>query len=385
MPVHKNIKLLTWHNFFTDFRPYAPIAIIYFSDISGSFALGLSVFSIEMLSSSIFELPTGIISDFVGRRKTVIAGSLMAVLALIFYAIGTHYYILAVGSIFAGLARSFYSGNNSALLHDSLKEHHQEEEYAEYSGKTSSMFQWALAGSALLGGVIAYFSFPAVMWISVLPQVVCLWLSLRMIEPKVLDFQDETNIYTHLKEAVTKFKENSKLRLLSIASILDYGIGETMYQFNSAFIALFWPVWAIGVSKTLSNLFAAIGMQISGKVTKSFGKEKSLFISNIGSSLLGLTAVSFPSVVSPLLISSTSFPYGISSISKDALFQKEFTDKQRATMGSLTNFAGSLFFAVFAFAFGFIADKLVPSTALLIGELLALPTIYFYWKVFKRK
>jgi len=148
MPLHKNIRLLTWHNFFTDFRPYAPVAILYFSAVSGSFALGLSVFSIEMLSSSVFEVPTGIVSDIVGRRKTIILGSLMAVLALILYALGTHYYILAIGSIFAGLARSFYSGNNQALLHDSLRQNHQEEEYAQYSGKTSSMFQWALAASA---------------------------------------------------------------------------------------------------------------------------------------------------------------------------------------------------------------------------------------------
>lgn len=383
MSIHKNIKLLAWHNFFTDFRPYAPVAIIYFSKISGSFALGLSIFSIEMLSSSILELPTGIISDFVGRRKTIIFGSIMAVLAVIFYAIGTHYYVLAIGSIFAGLARSFYSGNNSALLHDSLKEYNQETEYVEYSGNTSSMFQWALAGSALLGGVIAYFSFPSVMWISVVPQMICLWLAMQMVEPKVFDQQNETNIYSHLKEAVIKFKKNSKLGLLSMASILDYGIGETMYQFNSIFVAQLWPIWAIGISKTLTNVLAALGMQYSGKITQKFGKEKSLLIANVSSSILGLTAVSVPTLVSPALISTTSFAYGVSNISKDALFQQQFTDKQRATLGSIISLAGSLFFAFFALIFGFIADNLAPNTALIIGQLLLIPNTYLYWKIFR--
>ncbi len=82
----------------------------------------------------------------------------MSVLSLIFYALGSSFFILVVGSIFAGLARSLYSGNNQALLHDSLKEHQQEEMYAEYSGKTSSMFQFALAASALLGGILGYIS-----------------------------------------------------------------------------------------------------------------------------------------------------------------------------------------------------------------------------------
>ncbi|MDQ3098236.1 MAG: hypothetical protein M3Q44_00625 [bacterium] len=56
MVLHRNIRLLTWFNFFTDFRPYAPVAIIYFAAITDSYALALAVFSIEMLSTSIFEL-----------------------------------------------------------------------------------------------------------------------------------------------------------------------------------------------------------------------------------------------------------------------------------------------------------------------------------------
>ncbi len=381
--LHKNIKLLTWFNFFTDFRPYAPVAIIYFSHITHSYALGLAVFSIEMLSTSLFELPTGVISDIVGRKKTVVLGAIMAILTLIFYAIGINFFFLALGSICAGLARSFYSGNNQALLHDSLKEHNQEEYYAEHSGNTGSMFQFALAASALFGGVIAYFSFPAVMWLSVIPQIICLIISLQMIEPKVYDRTDETNIYFHIKEAFIKFKENKKLRVLSMASILDYGIGETLYQFSSAFIALLWPVWAVGISKMLSNLFAAAGMRVSGTVTRKFGFLKSLMASTIYSRAAGIIAALFPTVFSPILMASTSFPYGINNIAKDALFQKEFTDKQRATMGSLNSLAGSLFFAVFAYSFGFLADKLKPNHAMVIGELLLLSVIFAYWKLFE--
>jgi len=165
------------------------------------------------------------------------------------------------------------------------------------------------------------------MWISVIPQLLCLLLALKMTGPKVVDSDDQTNVFAHLKEAVGKFRENSKLRLLSISSIISYGVGETVYQFSAAFIALLWPVWAIGISKMMSNLCAAVGMRISGSVTKKFGAEKSLFVSSISNSAVSLVAVIFPTVVSPALMSSTSFAYGVSSISKDALLQKEFTDR----------------------------------------------------------
>ena len=177
MAYHKNISSLTWFNFFTDFKLYAPIAIIYFAKVSGSFALGMSIFSIAMISSAIFEIPTGIFSDFIGRKNTVILGAASAVGYAVFYAIGTSYWILAIGAVFEGLSRSFYSGNNDALLHDTLSESGSEHEYAHYSGKLRSMFQLALAASAITGSLIANWSFAVVMWISVIPQLFCLVLS----------------------------------------------------------------------------------------------------------------------------------------------------------------------------------------------------------------
>jgi len=98
--MNRNIKLLTWFNFFTDFKLYAPVAIIYFSQVSGSFALGMAIFSIAMVSSALFEIPTGIFSDMIGRKKTVILGAISAVLYVVFYALGTSFIFLAIGALF---------------------------------------------------------------------------------------------------------------------------------------------------------------------------------------------------------------------------------------------------------------------------------------------
>ena len=70
--------------------------------VSGSYALGMSIFSIVMLSAAIFEIPTGVFSDLVGRKKTVVFGALSSVLYVIFYAIGGIYLFLVIGAIFEG-------------------------------------------------------------------------------------------------------------------------------------------------------------------------------------------------------------------------------------------------------------------------------------------
>jgi MFS family permease len=381
--LHPNIKLMTWFNLCVDFTLYGPIAILYFSKITGSYALGLSIFSIEMISASIFELPTGVLSDYIGRRKTVIYGALCAVLAVVFYAIGINYWYLFIGGVFAGLARSFYSGNNDALLHESLRENNQEDEYAEYSGKVSSMFQIALATSALLGGIISYWSFPTVMWLSVLPRLIGLFVAFKLIEPKLTDNKSESNIFTHLKESVHNFKINKELRSLSLASILGYGIGETMHQFKAAFITTLWPVWAVGISSTLSHVWATIGFRTGAYISKKFGFLKVLFAGSIFNSMFSLIMLLTANVVTPLIMPLTSFTYGVSSVAKDTLFQKHFTNQQRATMGSLNSLAGSLFFGIFAILFGAIADRIHPTNALILGETLMFSVVYINWKMYK--
>jgi uncharacterized membrane-anchored protein YitT (DUF2179 family) len=51
----KNIRLLSIFNLLIGFSLFAPLAIIYFAKVSGSFVLGTSIFGIIMLSSAIFE------------------------------------------------------------------------------------------------------------------------------------------------------------------------------------------------------------------------------------------------------------------------------------------------------------------------------------------
>jgi len=382
MALHRNIKLLTWFNFFTDFKLYAPIAIIYFTQVSGSFALGMSIFSIIMISSALFEIPTGVFSDLIGRRKTVIYGAFSAVLATTFYAVGQSYWILVIGAIFEGLSRSFYSGNNDALLHDTLAQTQEEHHYSEFLGRISAMFQAALALSAILGGILASWSFQLIMILSVIPQVLCLYIAFLLTEPKI-HTRKSGNIYLHLKEAYKNFLTNKKLRLLSVASILGYGFGEASFQFQSAFYNTVWPVWAIGFAKAISYVLATVSFHFSGRLLKKFDGIKILLLDNIFNRIANITATVFPTILSPALMSSTSMFFGVGTVAKNSLLQKEFTNEQRATMGSLNSFVGSIVFGILAVILGLLADKLSPAKAILILQIFQIINLWFWWKLFK--
>ena len=366
MSTHKNIKLLAWLNFCCDFRIYSAIAVLYFAQVTGSFVLALGIFSVGKIASAIFELPTGVLSDLVGRKMTVVLGQASAALGIACYAIGGSFTVLAIGAILEGLAFSFFSGNNSALLYDSLKEEGQEQRYGEYEGKTSSMFQIALAISALVGSItLGFESFQFLFWLSVIPQVVGFILAFQIVEPKQHYKVIETNIFSHLKEALKKFKENAKLRTLSLAQILGYGIGESMHEFSPAFLATLWPPWAIALARVISHLFATIGYRISGKLIRKFSELRVLMWGNSANFIVGTAIIAYPTIATPLIGSMTSVIHGTSSVAQSSLMQKEFSDQQRATMGSLNSLAGSLFFGIASVMLGFWADKVGPTYALL--------------------
>lgn len=330
-----------------------------------------------MVSSALMELPTGIFSDRIGRRRTVLCGAVASALAVMFYAIGSGYAILFIGAVLEGIARAFFSGNNDALLYDTLSESGQVDAYQEVFGKVSSTYQIALAISAILGGVIASVSYPAVMWLSLIPQVLNIGVALRLVEPHV-HRSVETNLYHHLRASFRNIMRNPKLRTLSFASILSFAIGETSFQFRPAFFDMLLPTWAIGIARTLSNTSAALSFYFAGRLIRRFGEFRLLIGGMILSQVTNLGSLLLFSALSPVLMGATSLFFGVNNVSVNGLMQREFTSEQRATMGSISSFGGSLLFAFVSFGIGLLADQVGVVNALIITTLFSFIPIWFY-------
>lgn len=379
----KNIRLLKIFNFLVGFSLFAPLAIIYFSKVSGSYTLGTSIFGITMLASAIFEVPTGIWSDRVGRRGTIIFGSWARVLAFILYAIGLSYWWLVAGAILEGLSRAFYSGNNDAFLRDTLADDGMEDEYHHYLGMTTSPEHLAQGIAGLLGSLIASISFSYLMWLSIIPQVIMLLVSFKFVDPHTRTDKN-TNILVHTKEALKLFIHNKQLRLLSLASILKYAVGEMKFQFRSAFINTVWPIWAIGIPNIVSNFGASASFYYSGKIIKKFGALKVLLAQNIWGKVISFISYGIPTVFSPILLMTPSFFHGVGSVSDSKLMQKEFSESARATMSSLNSLGGNLVFFFMSILLGRMADGFGPAKAMFLMTFLELPVIYFYYLLFKK-
>lgn len=379
---HRNIRLLSLFSFCSDFRVYAPIMVVYFQQVTGSYALAVLLFSIAKIASSVFEVPTGTLSDMMGRKFTLVLGQAAAVLSIALYAWGDGFAVLAAGAALEGLAFALFSGNNEALLYDTLKTEGAEEHYAEWQGRVSSMFQLALAISAGVAAV-ALFWLPlrSMFVLSLLPQIAGFVFATLIIEPKRSD-AIPTNVFAHLREALAGFARDVRLRDLSLTAMLGYALGESKHMFHPAFFALFWPAWALGVAGGLVHGLAALGFRFGGALSRRFGELRVLVGTSAGSALLGIGAVAVPSVASPAIISLGSLLFGPAIVAQGSLMQKAFSDAQRATMASLISLGGNILFAIAVFALGWFADRVGARYALLTAEILSIPVTLLYFRLF---
>ncbi|WP_244437962.1 MFS transporter [Salinispira pacifica] len=375
--MHRNIRLLYIFNFLTDFKLWAAVAVLIFSRESGSYLGGMAVFSVMTLSSALFEIPTGLISDHFGRKAGIISGAASALTGSLFFALDNGYASLLVGAAFFGLSASIYSGNNDAFLYDFLKSRGEQKEYAHYLGRVSSMFQLALAISAVAGGILASVSYSLVMWLSVIPQLGCFIIAF-FFEDTAVDTRRKDPLL-QLRAAFREFRRNPVLRKISSASVIGHSFGEAGYQFQAAFFATLWPVWAIGIAKTLANLGAAVSFHYSGRITRRFGRLKSVIFTRLAGRGLHAAALLLAGPVSPLLIASTSLMFGVQTVGENSLQQDEFSPRQRATMGSIVSLAGSAVFALASLLLGWLGDLLgIINAYLLLQAVLLIPAWMLY-------
>lgn len=110
----------------------------------------------------LFEVPTGVVADTVGRRTSYLLGSVTLFLSTAFYLllwqVQGPFWLWAVSSILLGLGFTFFSGATEAWLVDGLK-------HAKYEGPLDNVFAKGqmVGGVAMLvgtigGGVIAQFT-----------------------------------------------------------------------------------------------------------------------------------------------------------------------------------------------------------------------------------
>lgn len=380
--VTRSLRLQAAYNFLIDFRFYAPLAILYYAEVTGSFAQAGLVVSVFMLSTVVLEVPTGVFSDMVGRKGTLVAGAAALTAAVVCFALADSLAWLLVGACLEGLSQALFSGNNDALLMDTLAEVGREAEFAPITGRVSSALQFGAAISAMSGSIIgAIFGLRAAVIASIAPQLIGFALTWFIPPPRSHEVVESP--FQHLREAVRLTVTNPKLRDLNIAHIIRTSFGEAGFEFRGVFTQSLWPLWTIGIVRGMNHLGASFGFFFSNRLIRQTSPLTILTLSVLFSVFCHVTALTLNNGISPILTILPAITYGVYSVSVRTLMQREFSPQHRATMGSVGSLGVSLVYAVTSLLIGGLVDRFGIVTGLLIAQLGQFCSVFLFRRAFR--
>lgn len=141
--------------------------------------------AVKLLSSVLFEVPTGVFADKVGRKKAIIISFFLYGLVMFGFAGVSVFWMFIILDIFKALSSAFYSGSMEALVYDSLKEEGEEERYDKVVSNMESIAWVGLFVSSVLGGFLYYFWFRSPYIIQGSLYIMSGIIALQLVEPKI--------------------------------------------------------------------------------------------------------------------------------------------------------------------------------------------------------
>jgi len=105
------------------------------------------------LASLLFELPSGVIADVFGRKKSMVLSQLMFTLSALVMAFSGSLASVCFALVLDAWGYNFASGAREALAYDSMKRVGQEGKYIEFSSRELSIYRLGNAAAILCAGL----------------------------------------------------------------------------------------------------------------------------------------------------------------------------------------------------------------------------------------
>ena len=387
MKIERNILLFKLNGFFGSLWPLLALAVVYFQQITGSYAVALSVFSVTTVSQSLSEVPTGVISDKVGRRHTLVLYAVFSLFGFFLFAVAGNLMmpsLLFIGAFCHGMADAFASGTDEALLYETMQELNKESEYDLVYSRSKMFGQIGLAAGALTAtGVTYFYSLNVLAWISFGIAFFQLFIVLSFVEPRISGRKKQVSSLEHFRNSWKALVLNKKLRHFAVIKMFQKACGWTTYSFEGAYFNALIPIWAVSIVRIIKQTTGIVSYAIAPYFRK-FGFFKILTASSFFMFLIDLMALVLNTFITPFIMSFVNLFHGVSETAASAVFQEEFTPEQRATMGSIVALIGSLLLAAMYCFIGFVADQYSLYFAMLLLLLFKFLTIFGYYDLLKK-
>ncbi len=402
------IKKFCAYGFLKNLKFFEPYLIIYL--MSG----GINLFQIGILIAireviiNVFEIPSGIIADYFGRKKEMYFCFGFYIIAFSIFFFANSFIVAAFAMAFFGLGEAFRSGTHKAMIYTYLDSKNWQSEKTFVYGRTRA---FSLMGSAISSfiGIALMLTVQSASYIflfSVVPYIIDLFLI--MSYPNFLDKADKKH-GSSFKDVIAEVFENFCLNKKFRNILIEEGVAEAAFSYLKDLIQPILEVIIIGSGVLLissisaqDNLTIVLGLTyaILNLCSSYFSKRAYLIKGNKTSiACLLLIHISYAVLCCILAIFSGWYQivlliylliYILHNVRKP-IFVDEIDNNidkaHRATVISAAAQLKSLFLMIFAPLLGFVADRYGFGTVMAILACIFAVTFPLLQKksVFKKK
>ncbi|ANF33260.1 MFS transporter [Leifsonia xyli] len=339
----------------------------------------------------VFEIPTGVVADTIGRRASYLLGTITLSLSTALYWLlwvwHSPFVWWALASVLLGLGFTFFSGAVDAWLVDALGA-------TGYTGSLEAVFGRGLVVTGIatfvgsvLGGVIAQVTNLGVPFL-LRAAVLILMFVFAFVAMHDLGFTPDKSMgplratRNVLNQSIEHGMRKRSVRYVILSAPFASGVGiYAFYALQPYLLVLYGDPNAYsiaGLAAAILSLAQVAGGILAPRLRRMFAKRTTMVIAASLTSivvlvLLGLTAFFWFALV---LLVLWGFVFAVAGPVRQAYLNDMIPSKQRATVLSFDSLFGSLGGVVIQPALGRAADLWGYGTSLVIGgaiELIGIP------------
>lgn len=367
----RNVILYYAYSFLVGFYIATGTTVLFERRLGLSFAQIFTLDAIYMLMFILFEIPSGALADVIGRKKTLLGGLCILVVAAFATGNAQNFTHLFLSFFLWALGFSLVSGSSEALIYDTLK---NEKRFHQVSGRALSFSVAGLAMAGIVGPLLFSRDFRLPYFASALPFAVAF---LAMLAYRETGIESGGSSFS-MRKQILQISEGIKTAIGNRHILWSTGVLAVVFAVSYTFTSLYQP-YLVQVGFTVSQfayilplmfIAEALGSAWSERISSRLG-ERVTFWTNIlflGASLLimGLLASKF---VVPLL-AVYGFLQGVLRPLISTYANRYIETTHRATIISVQVMMSTVVAAALLFIFGFVTDRIgVIALTAVIGAL----------------
>jgi len=261
--MRRNVRLYPWFLASSSISPWLPIFFLFFSQRVG-FDGALTLSAVFYAAVVVLEVPSGYLSDRVGRVPTLAGSALLQLAAYAVFVAADSLPMLALGQTLMAAGLAFRSGSDSALLHDSLAADGRQADYGPAEARAGTVSMCATGLSCLVGGLLGSVDLALPYALGGLAAAISLFIATRFIEPP-LDRETASTVGEQARQLVGLFGDRVLLWLFAF-HVLAFTLAHVPFEFYQPWLRLLGDTgegaWLAGGEKApvVSGVVFAISM-----------------------------------------------------------------------------------------------------------------------------